>query len=107
MKKLWMATLLLVFSISAHAVDDRFNGYSTSKLMTWANSCAQIIMQNLLLQGYPQYKAWPMATHTCGCVIDHFREDMDYDSAMALAVDTRKEHSEKYTLMCLGTPDES
>lgn len=106
MKKLWMAAAFFVISTST-AAQDRFRGYSTMVVTTWATQCAYAMTPVLMrMYGYPPFVAQQMAAKTCACTIDHWRDAMPYQTAMALTKDARREKSEQYTLMCAQVTEE-
>ena len=106
MKKLWMALVFLAWCAPAPA-QERFNGYSTMVVTTWAAQCASMLTPLVMnMWQFPMYKAQMMAAATCACTIDHFREEMSYKQVMALSRQERREKSEIFTMMCAKDSEE-
>ena len=100
MKKLWMAFLFLAWCAPAPA-QERFDGYTTFVVTTWATNCANEITPLFMRDmGMGYMTAMALAQYSCSCTIDHWREAMPYKTAMALDKDARREKSKQYALMC-------
>jgi hypothetical protein len=106
MKKLWTAFLFLAWCAPAPA-QERFNGYSTAIVTTWATNCANEITPMFMQQmGMDYLTAMALAQYSCSCTIDHWREAMPYQTAMALDKEARREKSKQYALMCASKSEE-
>ena len=107
MKKLWMASILLLALCNPAFAQERFNGYSTFVVTTWATQCASALTPVMMSTfGYPPILAQQYAAFACACTIDHWREAMPYKQAMALSKEDRRAKSEQYTLMCSQRTEE-
>jgi hypothetical protein len=106
-KLLWMAFIPLTMASAGAVETDRFSGYTTMVVTTWATRCASALTPVMINTfGYPPFVAQKVSAETCACTIDHWREAMSYAEAMALNWDVRRKKSEQYTLMCAGKSEE-
>ena len=107
MKKLWTAGIVFLNLCSPIPAQERFNGYSTFVVTTWATQCASALTPVMMRTfGYPPRLAQQYAAYACACTIDHWREAMPYQQAMALSKEDRRAKSEIYTLMCSQKTEE-
>ena len=107
MKKLWTASILFLALCAPAPAQERFNGYSTAVVTTWATNCANEITPMFMQQmGMDYLTAMALAQYSCSCTIDHWREAMPYQTAMALSSEKRREKSKQYALMCSQKSEE-
>jgi len=106
---------------------DRFRGYTTMVVTTWAVTCAQsqtpIFLRRIADKAAQTYESagrtpsrmeqqfmWTFATQLaanwCACTIDHWRETMPYAQTTALDPEERSDKNKLFALMCDGKSEE-
>ena len=98
MKLLFLLLIALATTVQAHEEHD----YKTHYLFIWTGNCTNRLIPTFQQRGVPWSYSFSLASQSCSCVIDQFRQDYTQNEVMLLTDEERSERSFYYTQVCHG-----
>lgn len=95
---LFLSLIFLATTVQAHEELD----YKTHYLFMWTGNCTNRLIPTFEQRGVPWSYSFSLASQSCSCVIDKFREDYTQNEVMALTYEERAERSSYYAKVCGG-----
>ena len=105
--KTLIASMAILWSTTVMATEicqpDR---YPATHIAQWMFDCSGTLYPSFEQQQFPPPIAAQMAAYYCGCVIDKFRKNFNWQEASAMTPADRLLFSERFTRECLGRANE-